>query len=348
MPRKGQKKAKLALPGDPADASGFVVLLADYLSWLRVRNYSAATVHNREHYVGEFIKWGHERALTRPADITKPILERYQRWLFHYRKDNGQPLSFPSQIQHLIPVRAFFKWLCRHNHLLSNPASDLELPRGEKRLPKHILTAAEAERVLALPPLDDPLGLRDRAILEVFYSTGMRRMELVGLKVHDLDAERGTVMIRQGKGKKDRMIPMGERAFAWVRRYVEEARPKLAPTPDDGTVFLTNLGTPFDPGRLTQLVREAVDAAETGKRGACHLFRHTMATLMLENGADVRYIQQQLGHAELSTTQIYTQVSIRTLKEVHTRTHPAATLSPEARAELEAELADADDEDAAE
>ena len=89
-------------------------------------------------------------------------------------------------------------------------------------------------------------------------------------------------------------------------------------------MFLTTLGTPFEPGRLTQLVREAVDAAETGKRGACHLFRHTMATLMLENGADVRYIQQQLGHAELSTTQIYTQVSIRALKEVHTRTHPAA------------------------
>ena len=91
---------------------------------------------------------------------------------------------------------------------------------------------------------------------------------------------------------------------------------------------------------MTQLVREAVDAAETGKRGACHLFRHTMATLMLENGADVRYIQQQLGHAELSTTQIYTQVSIRMLKEVHTRTHPAATLSPEARAEIDAELAE--------
>jgi integrase/recombinase XerD len=243
-------------------------------------------------------------------------------------------------LQHLIPVRSFFKWLCRQNHLLSNPASDLELPRGEKRLPKHILTAGETERVLGVPNVSDVIGLRDRAILEVFYSTGMRRMELVGLKLHDLDAERGTVMVRQGKGKKDRMIPMGERAFAWVRRYVEDARPSLALTPDDGTVFLTNLGGPFEPGRLTQLVREYVDAAETGKRGSCHLFRHTMATLMLENGADVRFIQQQLGHAELSTTQIYTQVSIRMLKQVHTATHPGATLSPEARAEIDAELAE--------
>ena len=283
-----------------------------------------------------------------PAEVTKPLLERYQRWLFQYRQKNGKPLTFPSQLQHLIPVRAFFKWLGRNNHILANPAADLELPRGEKRLPKHILTASEAERVLALPPFDEPLGLRDRALLEVFYSTGMRRMEAVGLKLYDLDAERGTVMIRQGKGKKDRMVPMGARAFAWVARYVEEARPKLALMPDDGTVFLTNLGTPFEAGRLTQLVRDYIDAAETGKRGACHLFRHTCATLMHEGGADIRFIQQLLGHAELSTTQIYTQVSIRMLKEVHTRTHPGATLSPQAAAEIDAELADEADENGTE
>lgn len=346
MPKKGERKERAPI-GDLGDARGFAALLAAYADWLRVRNYAEATVHNREHYVGEFAKWCAERALTRPAEVTKPLLERYQRWLFQYRQKNGKPLTFPSQLQHLIPVRAFFKWLGRNNHILANPAADLELPRGEKRLPKHILTASEAERVLALPPVGDPLGLRDRALLEVFYSTGMRRMEAVGLKLYDLDAERGTVMIRQGKGKKDRMIPMGERAFAWVGRYVEEARPKLALTPDDGTVFLTNLGTPFEAGRLTQIVRDYIDAAETGKRGSCHLFRHTCATLMLENGADVRFIQQQLGHAELSTTQIYTQVSIRLLKEVHTRTHPGATLSPEARAEIEAEL-DAEAEEEAE
>jgi integrase/recombinase XerD len=348
MPRKGSRKERVPI-GDLADERGFAALLAQYGDWLRVRNYSEATVANRAHYVGAFALWCAERAITRPGEVTKPLLERYQRWLFQYRQKNGKPLTFPSQLQHLVPVRAFFKWLGRHNHILANPAADLELPRGEKRLPKHILTAAEAERVLALPPLDDPLGLRDRAILEVLYSTGMRRMEAVGLRLYDLDAERGTVMIRQGKGKKDRMVPMGARAFAWVARYIEEARPKLAPgVGDDGVVFLTNLGLPFEPGRLTQLVRDYIDAAETGKRGSCHLFRHTCATLMLEGGADVRFIQQLLGHAELSTTQIYTQVSIRMLKEVHTRTHPGATLSRDAEAELAAELADEDDEDAAE
>ena len=350
MPRKGQRKERVPI-GDLGDPRSFAALLAQYADWLRVRNYSEATVGNREHYVGEFAKWCAERSITRPADVTKPLLERYQRWLFQYRQKNGKPLTFPSQLQHLIPVRAFFKWLGRNNHILANPAADLELPRGEKRLPKHILTASEAERVLALPDLasGDPLALRDRAILEVLYSTGMRRMEVAGLKLYDLDAERGTVMVRQGKGKKDRMIPMGARAFAWVARYLDEARPRLVVAGDDGTVFLTNMGTPFEPGRLTQLVRDYIDAAETGKRGSCHLFRHTCATLMHEGGADIRFIQQLLGHAELSTTQIYTQVSIRMLKEVHTRTHPGATLSREAAAEIEAELAAEaaeDDEDA--
>jgi len=332
MPKKGTRKERAPI-GDMADAQGFGPLCVAYLESLRVRNYSERTVESREHHLREFVKWCAERSLSRPAEITKPILERYQRWLYHYRKKDGQPLSFRSQHGCLVPVRALFKWLCRQNFLLSNPASDLELPRAEKRLPKHVLTASETERVLALPDVAQPLGLRDRAMLEALYSTGMRRMELLGLKLYDLDAERGTVFIRQGKGKKDRMVPMGARAFSWVMRYVEEARPSLALTPDDGLVFLTNVGLAFEPNRLTQLVRDYVDAAEIGKTGSCHLFRHTCATLMLEGGADIRFIQQLLGHEKLETTQIYAQVSIRMLQEVHTRTHPARlTAAPEAAA----------------
>lgn len=122
-------------------------------------------------------------------------------------------------------------------------------------------------------------------------------------------------------------MPIGERAVAWLERYLNDTRPGLVVPPDDATFFLTASGEPLSPNRPTQLVREYVDAAELGKRGACHLFRHTMATLMLENGADIRYIQEMLGHAELSTTQIYTRVSIRRLKTVHALTHPGATLA---------------------
>jgi integrase/recombinase XerD len=208
------------------------------------------------------------------------------------------------------------------NHLLYNPASELELPRLEHRLPQHVLTTSEVEQVIAQPDVSEPMGVRDRAILETFYSTGMRRSELMSLSLFDLDRERGTVMIRQGKGKKDRMIPIGERALNWIDRYQNEVRAELVIGRDNTTLFLTNLGEMFTPDRLTQVVRRYVDAANLGKTGSCHLFRHTMATLMLENGADIRYIQAMLGHAELSTTQIYTRVSIRKLKEIHTATHP--------------------------
>jgi integrase/recombinase XerD len=215
----------------------------------------------------------------------------------------------------------------KHYHILYNPASEMDLPRLEKRLPKHVLTEREAEQVINQPDINTTLGLRDRAILEVLYSTGMRRMEVINLKLYDIDADRGTIIIRQGKGKKDRMVPVGERALAWIGKYLEDARPELVIDPDDGTLFLTTYAEAFTKNRLTQLVRNYVEAADTGKKGSCHLFRHTVATVMLENGADIRFIQQLLGHASLETTQIYTQVSIRMLKQIHSATHPTAKLT---------------------
>jgi integrase/recombinase XerD len=306
-----------------SDPQGLAAYVLRYLEWLQVHNYAAPTVQNRQSYLGVFVAWCSERGLATPREITKPILERYQRSLYTHRKANGEPLTFRAQHARLIPVRAFFKWCAKQNYLLYNPASEIELPRLEHRLPKHVLTKSEVEQVLAQPDTSEAMGLRDRAILEVFYSTGMRRSELMSLSLFDLDRERGTVMIRQGKGKKDRMIPIGERALRWIDRYQTQVRPELVIERGNTTLFLTQAGEAFTPDRLTQLVRGYVEAAETGKHGSCHLLRHTMATLMLENGADIRYIQAMLGHAELSTTQIYTQVSIRKLKEIHSATHPA-------------------------
>jgi len=321
MPKKGQH-TPLPVIGT-AEPHSLYYQMQPFLHWLREKNYSHRTVDNRETYLRYFIQWCDERGLTRPQEITRPILERYQRYLFLYRKKDGQPLSARSQSTRIVPIRAWFKWLTKTNRILYNPAADLDLPRMEQRLPKHILSADEADRILNLPDIRTPTGLRDRALLETLYSTGMRRMEVIGLNQWDIDYERGTVMIRQGKGKKDRMIPIGERALAWIQKYRDSVRPQLALAQDEGTLFLTQLGEAFTPNRLTQLVRDTIDAAKINKRGSCHLFRHTMATLMLENGADIRFIQAMLGHSELSTTQIYTQVSIVKLKEIHTLTHPA-------------------------
>ena len=321
MARITKKRKPEAPPVSPLAA-----LMEKHLEALRVLNYSEYTVKNRRVHLGFFLAWCHDRGITGPTEVTRPILEHYQRYLFHYRQKNGNPLSFRSQHTRLVPIRVWFRWLARQHHILHNPASELELPRLEHRLPKSVLSVAEIEQVLAQPDIRDPLGLRDRALMETLYSTGMRRRELANLKLYDLDTERGTVTIRQGKGKKDRMIPIGERAAAWMEKYIREARPKLVVEPDDHTVFLSNAGEPFCLDHLSDLVREHVDAANIGKRGACHMFRHVMATLMLDNGADIRYIQEMLGHADLKTTQIYTQVSIRQLKRIHAATHPGASL----------------------
>ncbi len=258
--------------------------------------------------------------------MTKPIIEAFQRHLFHRRMASGKPLSFGTQHGTLVAVKRLFQWLTRSNVLLSNPASEIELPRLGRRLPRHVLTAAEVEAVLAVPDIHDPLGLRDRAILETIYSTGIRRSEAVKLGVYDIDAERGTVLVREGKRSKDRIVPIGDRALAWIDKYQAKVRPRLLTDPNDTTLFISRLGGAMTPSHLTLLARQYVRASGIGKSGSCHLFRHAMATLMLEHGADVRMIQAMLGHASLETTALYTHVAIRVLKETHERTHPGARL----------------------
>jgi integrase/recombinase XerD len=223
----GRRRRLKPVVGDLSDPHGMASKAAEYLDWLKIRNYSKDTLKARTFYLDCLLQWLEERGVNKPAEVTKPILERYQRYLYHYRKENGEPLSFRSQHSHLVPVRAFFKWLTRYNHILYNPASELILPKLERRLPRHVLTSTEVEQIMNLPDLEEPLGIRDRAILETLYSTGMRRTELVNLHLYDLDVSRGTVMIRQGKGKKDRMIPIGERAIAWTEKYLYEVRAAL-------------------------------------------------------------------------------------------------------------------------
>ncbi len=222
-------------------------------------------------------------------------------------------ISFATQQTRLSPLKAFFKWLTKENHILYNPASEMELPRVHRRLPKHILTHEEVERVMNQTMLHGDLGIRDRAIIETLYSTGIRRSELIHLKRYDVDTRNGTLMVREGKGKQDRMVPLGRRAGLWIDKYADEVRPGLVVEPDQGWLFLHAYGEPFHNNRLTDLMKKYIEQAGIDKPGACHIFRHTMATLMLDNGADIRHIQAILGHSQLSTTDIYTQVSIRQL-----------------------------------
>src|SRR3984885_13110642 len=179
MSRVTKTRKPETLPSTPLEA-----MMGEHLRALAVQNYSAHTVRNRQVHIGFFLQWCKERGLTEPVEVTRPVLERYQRHLFHYRKKNGEPLSFRSQHSCLVPLRVWFRWMTRQNHILHNPASELELPRLGRRLPKHVLTVEEVELVLQQPTTTDPMGLCDRAILETLYSTGIRRGELIQLKLY--------------------------------------------------------------------------------------------------------------------------------------------------------------------
>jgi len=322
---KPRPQQRFAQPvGDPRDATGLYAAMRRYVEHRALLGSTEQGLYSIERYIRDFIAWCDERSITHPQHVSRPVLERYQRWLHHYRKRDGAPLSVASQRCKLVPLRGWFKWLTRSGAIPANPAADLDLPRRIRRLPRSVLTASEVEQVLALPDTSMPLGLRDRALIEVLYSTGMRRMEVAHLELGDVDAERCVVLIREGKGRKDRLLPLGERALHWVQRYLDQGRPQLAWNLQEPTLFLGNEGRPLNPVWLSTVVAQYVERAELGKHGGPHLIRHSMATLMLEGGADIRFIQAMLGHAELSTTQIYTQVAIRQLQQVHAATHPGA------------------------
>jgi integrase/recombinase XerD len=303
-------------------ADTFPALLEKWWLWLAVQHYSAETVTSRKAGIKGFTDWCAERGLTRPAEITKPVLERYQRHLHTYRKVDGQPLSHGTQMGRLSVVRAFFSWLVKQNHIPADPSAGLERPRGEHRLPVNALTIEEVEAVLDQPDTRILAGFRDRVILEVLYATAIRRTELCSLQLHDIDWSRRVLFVRQGKGRKDRVVPIGERALAWLEVYRDHVRPRLVAGKEGPWLFLNRDGRAIAPKKLTGRVGVYIAAVRPG--GSCHLLRHTAATLMLEGGADIRYIQALLGHENLDTTQIYTQVSIGRLQQVHADTHPGA------------------------
>lgn len=305
------------------------VLLEKFCDWLRAHNYAKTTVRSRHDDLTKLIDWCEERGLTEASEITREHLERYQRWLANYRRADGKYLDVESQSRLLSSMRVFFRWMTKQYYLNNNPATEITSPRLGKRLPKAILSEREMEAVLQQPDLKLERGVRDRAILETLYSTGIRRAELARLRLIDLDRDRGMITVRGGKGAKDRVIPIGERAQMWIEKYLVEVRANQREIVDEEYLFVNSLGRAWSINGLGNLVGCYVRQAGLGKIGACHLFRHTCATLMLEGGADIRYIQQMLGHEELSTTQIYTQVSDRKLKEVHSRAHPGAQMYKE-------------------
>lgn len=321
------------------DDQGLLRWAQRYLVWMRVKNYSPRTIESADEALGRFLEWCELRSVNRPHEVSRAIIDTYQRYTFMLRTKSGKPLAFSSQTHRLVPVRGFFRYLSKQGVLMFNPAADLELPKVPRRIPRNILTPDEVEVVLRQIDTRTVLGIRDRAIIETFYSTGIRRAELSKLALYDVDFGRMILTVREGKGRRDRMVPIGERALAWIQKYLDESRPELVVEPDEGVLFLGYLGDEMGLSRMTQMVGGYVEGAKLKKHGACHLFRHSMATSMLEAGADLRFIQTMLGHEQIRSTQVYTHVAIKKLQEVHRLTHPTAVLqvTPDDEADDEGE-----------
>jgi integrase/recombinase XerD len=296
-------------------------LVRAYLDDLEARNYSPATVRTRREMCLQFVEWCAERDIAQASVVSRPLIERYQRHLFVLRTASGKALSVNYQIQRLAAVQFLFRWAVRRSLIGANPAADVDRPRPVRRLPEHLM-ADEVRSVLAVPDVASPLGLRDRALLETLYSTGIRRAECAALTLYDLDGDRGVLRVVQGKGNKDRFVPIGRQALHWIERYAREARVLVA-GPGEAVLFLTEEGRPFRPDALGNQVRRLLTAAGITKPGSCHLFRHTMATNLVERGCDVRLVQEMLGHAKLDTTALYTHVGIGHLTAAHRAHHPA-------------------------
>ena len=294
-----------------------------YLLHLRAGQYSVRTCEAYEERLRPFIHWCGLRSVQYPAQVSLAVLEAYQRYLGQYRRQNGRYLAINSQRNRLLTIRQWFRWLLQRHVILYSPAEMLTLPKEVRSRPSGVMSEQETTQVLRASDNGTPLGLRNRAILETFWSSGIRRMELSRLRLGDADLSRGVLRVNQGKGRKDRVVPLGERAVIWITRYLSDVRPRLAQRADSGHLFLTIKGGPMSRAVLTQLAGKAIrENARLKKAGACHLFRHSMATQMLDNGADIRHIQAILGHEKLDTTQVYTRVAIGQLQKVHRSAHP--------------------------
>jgi len=231
-----------------------------------------------------------------------------------------QGLSAKTIVRNLVVIRTFFRFLVQEGILNVNPVEEIESPEVARTLPE-ILTLKEVEHLLEQPNIQTPLGIRDRAMLEMLYATGMRVSELTRLPIHQVNLEGGYVLL-YGKGSKERVVPMGIEAMKWLTLYLNTARERLAKGRESPFLFINRSGKGMSRQRFWRSLRMYGRRAGLHKRITPHLFRHSFASHLLERGADLRSVQMMLGHADISTTQIYTHVTGERLKKIHQRYHP--------------------------
>jgi integrase/recombinase XerD len=296
-----------------------------YLKVSLAKGQSSYTIRGKASGLKRFFKWCLPKGVRYIDDINLELMDDYLEYLNSYRKPlDGEPLSKAQKRNLLTFVKTFVKTLYTKEVLSKHPLEHLELPSRGRQLPKALFSVDEIERILSQTLLFGMKGLRDRVILETFFASGIRRTELTFLELEDIDFNEQLLRINHGKGEKERIVPISKRACEWIAFYISKVRPMFTYIASTKALFLDNKGKQYIPNKLSDMASGYVKLAGINRRGSCYLFRHATATTMLDNGADLRHVQEMLGHASINTTQIYTHVSRNKLSGVYKGSHPSA------------------------
>ncbi len=296
--------------------------IPQFLAELQVRNYSGRTVSDYRYHLRFFVRFLGCQGIDDLQGVTATTLAQFQHWLFLEPTRRGQARGAVNQNGILAATKSFFRFLHREGHLARDPAAAVAYAREPRTLPRNVLTPQEARRILEAVDITTVLGYRDRTILEVFYATGIRRNELFHLRPADVNLEEGLLRIIAGKGGHDRVVPLGQLAVKFLGTYLKTIRPQLLGNGQEGALFLSINGRALNAHTINDLVGKHAERARIKKRVTCHVWRHSCASHLLKNHANLRHVQDLLGHRSLATTERYLRLTITDLKEAHTRFHP--------------------------
>lgn len=294
----------------------------EYIQWLKTRNLTERTVQGQRRNLARFFLFLDRQGLKQVDQINRSVILDYQTELYHCLNRKGRPNSAGYQNSMLSTVIGFTRFLKEREYVISDPGQGIRYARTPKRLPRGILTRSEARRIINAPDTGSALGYRDKTIMEVLYTSGIRKEELNNLTLNDVDYSDGFLRIIAGKGRKDRVVPLGRIACRYLENYIRSVRTELIKDPYNNHLFLSARGNRLSKNVVWELVKKYAKKAGIKKNVSPHTFRHTCATAMLNNKADIRAVQELLGHESLDTTQVYTRVTINDLKEVHRSCHP--------------------------
>jgi len=292
------------------------IFLKEYLNVLRLeKNLSVNTISSYRNDINSLINFLDSLKINDPSLVDNKLLNSF----FINLQELG--LSNTSAARYYSSIKGFFSYLFSNKYIKANPVEKVMPPKLSKNLPS-VLSLGEIDSILLKPDVENKLGLRDRGILEVLYACGLRVSELIGLKISDLFFDEEIIRVF-GKGSKERLVPIGSSAVKWTKEYLTKSRPMLAKkTKSENVVFLNNRGTKLSRMGVWKIVDHYVKEAGIQKEVHPHTFRHSFATHLLEGGADLRAVQEMLGHADISTTQIYTHIDRDYIKQVHKQFHP--------------------------